>query len=104
MPVDLASIPLFLCRADLECGDVKYYCPRGAVYPLLVGGGNYSTGGSAHNRTRTGQAICPPGSYCLGAVPTLCPMGRFGNRPGLSDPSCAGKRHCRACSVASASR
>jgi hypothetical protein len=69
---------------------VKYYCPRGAFYPLLVGGGNYSTGGSAHNRTRTAQAICPPGSYCDGAIPILCPMGRFGNRPGLSDQSCAG--------------
>jgi hypothetical protein len=55
-----------------------------------VGGGNYSTGGSAHNRTRTAQAICPPGSYCEGAIPILCPMGRFGNRPGLSDQSCAG--------------
>lgn len=81
-----ASIP-----ADLECGDVKYYCPRGAFYPLLVGGGNYSIGGSAHNRTRTAQAICPPGSYCEGAIPILCPMGRYGNRPGLSDSSCAGK-------------
>ena len=69
---------------------MKYYCPRGAFYPLLVGGGNYSIGGSSHNRTRTAQTICPPGSYCLGAVPVLCPQGTYGNTPGLSDSSCSG--------------
>jgi hypothetical protein len=76
--------------SDLECGNVQYFCPRGAFYPLLVGGGNYSIGGSAHNRTRTAQVICPPGSYCQGAIPILCPMGRYGNRPGLSDSACSG--------------
>jgi hypothetical protein len=55
-----------------------------------VGGGNYSIGGSAHNRTRTAQVICPPGSYCQGAIPILCPMGRYGDRPGLSDSACSG--------------
>jgi hypothetical protein len=75
---------------DYECGDVELFCPRGSPYPRIVGGGNYSVGGNTHNRTRSGQEICPPGSYCVGAVSILCPPGRYGNRAGLSDSSCTG--------------
>ena len=84
----------FLSAADLECGRVGYYCPQGSFYPLLVGGGNYSIGGSAHNRTRTAQVICPPGSYCANSIPVLCPMGRYGSTAGLKDSACTGKIYC----------
>lgn len=77
--------------ADLECGQVGYYCPRGAFYPLLVGGGNYSIGGSATNRTRVAQAICPPGSYCSDSIAILCPMGSYGSTAGLKDSTCTGE-------------
>lgn len=72
---------------------MRYYCPRGASYPLLVGGGNYSTGGghTTYNRTRSGQQPCEPGSYCIGAISILCPPGSYGNTYGLSHSSCTGK-------------
>lgn len=82
-----------LTATDLECGRVGYYCPQGSFYPLLVGGGNYSIGGSSHNRTRVAQVICPPGSYCANSIAILCPMGRYGSTPGLKDASCTGESH-----------
>lgn len=76
--------------AELECGDVECYCPAGSVYPLLVGGGNYSIGGSSNNRTRYAQVPCPPGSFCNRAIPYLCPAGFYGSTYGLLDSSCTG--------------
>lgn len=75
---------------DYECGRVEYFCPLGSSYPLIVGGGNYSTGGNTHNRTRTGQAICAPGSYCVNAISILCPPGQYGTTYGLTDKACTG--------------
>lgn len=74
--------------AELECGDVNYYCPRGSYYPLPVRGGYYSIGGNADNKTRRGEVICPPGSYCVHSIPILCPRGRYGQTPGLTTSDC----------------
>ena len=43
-----------------------YYCPEGVGAPLRVGVGNYSVGsGLDAPHVRTGQAVCPQGSYCV---------------------------------------
>lgn len=75
---------------ELECGDVRYFCPRGTFYPIKVGGGNFSIGGNTNNRTRSAQLICSPGSYCSGAISILCPPGRYGNATGLAARECTG--------------
>lgn len=73
-----------------ECGGVSYLCPRGSFYPVLVGGGNYTVGGNTLNTTRTGQAVCLPGTYCSDGVVNLCPKGRYGDTRGSSVSSCTG--------------
>lgn len=72
------------------CGNVNYYCPRGSAYPLEVSAGYYSTGGNADNRTRSGQAICPQGSYCVNSISILCPPGRYGSTVGQGLSMCTG--------------
>lgn len=47
--------------AEYECGGSQWFCPRGSFYPQRVGGGNYTTGGGANNRTRTGTCKPTPG-------------------------------------------
>jgi hypothetical protein len=81
-PQTLAATP------GLECGGDWVVCPRGTGYPQFVGGGNYSYGGSNH--TRWAQAVCPPGSWCVGGVRQLCFMGTYGNGSGLSTSKCSG--------------
>ncbi len=78
-------------RAEYECGGVTFFCPRGAYFPQVVGGGNYSFGGGADNKTRHSQAVCSPGSYCKNSVSILCPIGRYGSSSGLADPTCTGE-------------
>lgn len=61
-----------------------YYCPTGSGAPLRVGAGNYSTpatGSSAEApHQRTGQAVCPPGSYCsAGLRVRVCLYLTFGS-------------------------
>jgi len=72
----------------LRCGGVSFLCPRGSFYPVLVGGGNYTIGGDSTNTTRSGQEICPAGTYCSDGIVNLCPKGRFGSSPGQSVPTC----------------
>lgn len=68
------------------------YCPPGAARPVRVNDGYYSDGGytSADNATRTGQARCPPGSFCVDGVRQQCAGGSYGDEPGASSPGCAG--------------
>lgn len=42
-------------------------------------------------QTRTSQAECEPGYYCVGGARILCPAGTFGSSPGLSSAACSGK-------------
>jgi hypothetical protein len=77
--------------AELECGGVTFYCPRGAIFPLQVGTGNYTVGGTDQlNNTRTGQLPCLPGTFCENGIVNLCPKGRYGDKSGESVPTCAG--------------
>lgn len=75
-----------------KCGGVSFLCPRGSFYPVLVGGGNYTVGGTdnVYNMTRTGQKVCLPGTYCSDGVVNLCPKGRYGVSEGSSVPTCTG--------------
>jgi hypothetical protein len=58
---------------------------------LDVGPGNHSTGsGPEAPQRRSGQAVCPIGSYCTRGVAVLCPVGRYGALPGLDAPACSG--------------
>lgn len=76
---------------DYKCGDVTQYCPSGAFFPITVTGGFYTMGGGKDNHTRYSQRICPPGSYCTGGIPYLCPRGRFGSTSGISLETCTGR-------------
>lgn len=44
----------------------------------------------ARFQTRTAQAECEPGYYCLDGVRLPCPAGTFGLSGGLTSPSCSG--------------
>ncbi len=57
------------------------------------------------NKTRTFQAICEPGFWCIGGIKTACAPGVYGFTTGLSNPACSGP--CQAgyyCPIASAVR
>jgi hypothetical protein len=89
--------------SQTPCGGASVYCPGGTAKPLPVGEYNESVGGDGHY-TRTGQQICPDGSfcvagqaincslghYCQGGPQIPCPAGYVGNAAGLSDPECSG--------------
>lgn len=73
-----------------QCGGVSFLCPKGSFYPVLVGGGNYTVGGTADNLTRTGQEVCLPGTFCSDGIVNLCPKGRYGSKSGSSVATCTG--------------
>ena len=76
--------------AELICGGVTFYCPRGTIFPLKVGAGNYTVGGDATNTTRTGQQVCLPGTFCENGIVHLCPKGRYGDQSGAAVKTCSG--------------
>lgn len=77
--------------AELECGGVSFYCPRGSSFPFKVGAGNYTVGGTdIFNNTRTGQQPCIPGTFCENGIVNLCPKGRYGSSPSQSVSICTG--------------
>jgi hypothetical protein len=101
--------PGYFCPAGsvsptaVRCGvhrGAGVYCPPGAARPVRVNDGYYTVGGYTTgpataiaadvNSTRTGQARCPPGSYCIDGVRQQCPGGAYGDAPGASTPACAG--------------
>ncbi|KDO25587.1 hypothetical protein SPRG_08886 [Saprolegnia parasitica CBS 223.65] len=75
-----------------SCGNVSVYCPPGSTQPLAVSVGYYTTGGT--NSTRSGQALCPIGSFCQHGVLYQCPSGTYGSTTGLTVETCSG--WCRA--------
>ncbi|CAN0415138.1 unnamed protein product, partial [Ectocarpus sp. 12 AP-2014] len=87
---------------DHQCGSGEYYCPRGSGFPTTVGVGFYTyvegstDGGSGDNwsmarqLTRTAQAECEPGHYCVAGARLPCPPGTVGSSHGLASPSCSG--------------
>ena len=68
-------------------------CPGGSARPLPVGAGHYALGGFEgviglpENPTRSLQARCEPGHYCVGGVRFQCPEGTFGADFGLATPA-----------------
>jgi hypothetical protein len=66
----------------------QVYCPLGTSIPLTVLPGYYTTGNNA--TTRSGQVICPMGSYCMNGKRYSCPGGRYGDQEGLFSANCTG--------------
>ena len=62
--------PGFVCPSASDnnhvapCGNASVYCPEGSSVPRTVGTGNYSIGGPTPEQ-RSGEAVCPLGSYCV---------------------------------------
>ena len=69
------------------CGDASVYCPGGSSIPTIASTGYYTTGGMSSS-TRTGQAICEVGHYCVDGVRAECPAGRYGDSQGLFTARC----------------
>lgn len=66
-PLGASSSQALACGvSDRNPSAASVFCPEGASAPMAVGPGNYSTGstmGTPHRRT--GQEVCPAGSFCL---------------------------------------
>ncbi len=82
----------FFCRvgtaSPMKCGGDEFYCPPGAVEPVMAGVGNYTLGLLG---ARTAAATCPPGYFCQGnGQASPCPPGRYGATSGLVNDSCSG--------------
>lgn len=90
----------------MPCGDINHYCPVKSHIPITVDIGYYSVGNGLQEtetslsttptsslvaeRYRTGQQICPRGSYCREGRKYLCPAGTFGNQTKLFHDLCSG--------------
>ena len=79
----------------VPCGSPAHFCPPGSALPLPVGAGNYTfstaSGALPSEVTRSGQAPCPPGSYCTKeGIALPCPSGRFAALPGHTSSACQG--------------
>lgn len=72
--------------------EASHYCPLGSRHPIPVALGYYvikdknTDPRGGYNR----QELCPPGSYCIHGVRSLCPPGRFGSSSGILNASCEG--------------
>jgi hypothetical protein len=55
----------------VPCGSIAVYCGVGSTNPTPVSGGYYSIG-SINHATRTGQASCLTGYYCVGGEAFVC--------------------------------
>ena len=70
------------------------YCPKGSHNPLTVDIGYYSKGGEQYGQMahlyRTGQEVCPRGSYCDRGRKIACPPGTYGNKTMLFLSLCSG--------------
>ena len=96
----------------MPCGDINHYCPEKSHIPITVDIGYYSVGNGIvvveEKKTasptssssspslalaeiyRTGQQICPQGSYCREGRQYPCPAGTFGNKTKLFHTLCSG--------------
>ena len=100
------------------CGAAHLYCPYASGAPKVVTSGHYTTGSNVNGNaslgddelTRTGQALCEAGFYCMSdgmrahkfsklspslsqlisGIRRLCPAGYFGSSAGLVSPVCSG--------------
>ena len=68
------------CTSPVPCGSESLYCPSGSSQPTPVSTGYYVTGIVGQ---RSGQVICPMGSYCPGdGSAKLCGYGVYGGSTG----------------------
>ena len=75
------------------CGNTTYLCPGGAARPRRVDDGFYTLPEEGSRiSTRTAQAPCKAGSYCVptSGVQVPCPAGRFGDREAHTGAGCTG--------------
>lgn len=83
----------FLCPArstdQAPCGAVNVFCVDGVRH--AVPPGMYSTPESGPRDQRTGAALCPLGSYCVGGERTPCAAGRYGATTSLNISDCSGQ-------------
>mmetsp|Transcript_16743 Transcript_16743/g.24809 ORF Transcript_16743/g.24809 Transcript_16743/m.24809 type:complete len:534 (-) Transcript_16743:223-1824(-) len=86
-------------QKQIECGEAGKYCPRGSSNYTNVSSGHYSIGvasikGSYQVQddvtTRSGQAICEKGTYCMKGTRYACTAGTYGATEGLSTATCSG--------------
>ena len=65
-PPGSVSIAERACGGNATVPDAAmHFCPQGSPVPLIVGDGNYSIGSADDSpHLRSGQAICPTGTYC----------------------------------------
>mmetsp|Transcript_2593 Transcript_2593/g.3535 ORF Transcript_2593/g.3535 Transcript_2593/m.3535 type:complete len:1916 (-) Transcript_2593:156-5903(-) len=77
-------------RDELVCGNDTVFCPVGSRWPQAVAVGYYTTGGVEDGSTRSAEARCDPGSYCVAGRRYPCLAGFFGASYGLTDPKCSG--------------
>ena len=75
-------------KAEHECGGVDKFCPEGSGEPQDVLPGYYTTGNTV--KTRSGQAECDAGFYCVGGQRTACPAGRYQSTTGSVTQTCEG--------------
>jgi hypothetical protein len=70
----------------------SHYCPEGSSHPIPVALGHYLIKEEDTKGTEgfTQQLLCPPGSFCLHGMRSLCPAGRFGISKGIFNASCEG--------------
>ena len=75
-----------------QCGADNFYCPAGSANKRSVSTGHYTTGGGSN--TRTGEAECDAGTYCVGGVRKNCPAGKYQEMKGQGFcKSCAGGKY-----------
>ena len=63
---------------------------QGSSAPKTVPSGYYSIPVSSPTDVRSGVQICDAGFYCSGGVRTKCPVGRYADTTGVTDPQCVG--------------
>eukprot|EP00808_Paulinella_micropora_P001533 g80709.t1 len=99
----------YFCQAGrrYECGAIGEYCPDGASSAKVATLGYFTTPVDSPPALRTGEEMCPAGSFCVqgekiacalgswsraGQVScTACPPGRYGNESGAAvDRNCSG--------------
>ena len=74
-----------------QCGGIGFYCPAGSSAPLQVAAGHYTLPSIGASTTRTAQALCPVGFFCVGdGQVRMCPAGTYGVGEGAQSSACSG--------------
>ena len=80
---------------QLPCGDIGHFCPEGSGAPIKAMPGHYTLSMLGNTdissaQTRSSQAVCEPGFYCVGGLRLPCPAGTYGASVGLTTSKCSG--------------